>query len=122
MRETPRKWCRGFALHRRQQELDSLGEARSVYDMDQPDFVAEDGSPEAICWQVMRSWQSAGQVSSGLQQREYGQQQADTLQGACRYPLEVQCGDRFVIDGAVYELNYIQHWPEHRLLRLARIR
>lgn len=122
MRETPEKWRKGFALHRRQQELDSLGEVRYVYDMEQPDFVAQDGSPEAIGWQVVRSWQSAGQTSSGLQQREYGQQEAETLQGACRYALETQCGDRFVIEGAVYELNYIQHWPEHRLLRLERVR
>lgn len=102
--------------------MDSLGEVRCVYDMEQPDFVALDGSQEAICWQVVRSWQSAGQVSSGLQQRAYGQQMAETLQGACRYELETQCGDRFVIEGAVYELSYIQHWPEHRLFRLERVR
>lgn len=122
MKTAPEAWRKGFSLCRRRQEMDSLGEAKNVYDLEHPDIVVQDGAEDAICWQVVRSWQASGRLSSGQQLLEHGEQEVETLQGVCRSDLEMKAGDRFVINGAVYELKQIQMWPVHRLLLLERVR
>ncbi len=122
VRTTPEGWRMGFSLCRRQQVLDSLGETKIVYDLENPDVVVQDGAQEAICWQVVRSWQSSGRLSSGQQQLEHGEQAVETLQGVCRSDLETEPGDRFIIHDAIYELKQVQMWPCHRLFLLERVR
>lgn len=54
-RSAPLDWRQGFALHRRTQTTDCYGDPVDVYDMEHPDFTAQDGSPDGICWQSMGS-------------------------------------------------------------------
>lgn len=122
LRKAPVQWRSGFALHRKRLERDSLGESRRVYDMEHPDLLIQDGDERSISWQAVRSWQSSGRLSSGEQLREYGYQNVATLQGVCRWALETDCGDRFVLHDGVYELKQIQQWPSHRLLLLERVK
>lgn len=118
---TPKAWRKGFALCRRRLEQDALGEEKAVYDLEHPDFTVEDGQEGAICWQTVRSWQSGGQISSGLHRLEPGERDVEILQGVCRTDLEVTPGDRFVIGGRVYELRQVQKWIEHRLFLLEQV-
>lgn len=118
---TPKAWRKGFALCRRRLEQDALGEEKAVYDLEHPDFTVEDGGEEAICWQTVRSWQSGGQMSSGLHRTERGELHVEILQGVCRTALEVNPGDRFVIGDKVYELRQVQQWTGHRLFLLEQV-
>lgn len=122
MRGAPAQWRKGFSVHKRRLEADAFGEMQVVYDMEHADFTAEDGSEQAICWQWVQSWQRSGQLSSGLRQRTYGERQVEVLQGVCRYELEADCGDRFVVGEGVYELRAMQRWPSHTLLQLERVK
>lgn len=115
------EWGQGYTLHRRRMERDRWGELRAVYDMEHPDVVVEAGSPNAVCWQDVRTWQVAGELSSGAMREEPGERYRSVLQGALFGDLQVEIYDRFVINGGVYELHKLQVWPEHRLLQLQRM-
>lgn len=120
-RRTPAEWRKGYTLHRRRQETDSYGERVNRYDMDNPDLIVLDGEDNAICWQDVKTWQTAGQLNTGNMVTESGESVRGVLQGALFGPLEVNPYDRFVVDGELYEVRKIQKWPGHRLLQAQRI-
>ena len=120
-RAAPLSWRRGWQLHRRRQGADGYGDPTARYDMARPDFTAEDGSPEGVCWQRVRTWQSAGAVRDGGELLPGGERTGGLLQGVLFGGPEVAVFDRFVIDGAVYELRGVERWPSHRLLLLRRV-
>lgn len=121
-RKTPLAWRRGFTLHRRRQTTDTYGDPVDVYDMDNPDFTALDGTADGICWQNLRTWQSAGTRSAGAQVDRWGEHCGGILEGVLYGGLPLSVFDRFVIDGAVYELREIQNWMDYRKLQLQRLR
>lgn len=120
-RETPLSWRRGFALYRRRLSADSWGNPIAVYRMDAPDFTAADGSADGICWQNVRAWQSSGRLTSGASSGEAGEQYADVLEGYLFSPLALSAFDRILLDGALYEIRAIQHWPDYRKLLAQRL-
>lgn len=120
-RETPLAWRRGFTLHRRRTGRDAYGDPTAVYDMERPDYTAGDGTPEGICWQSARSWQSGGTLSGGARAESDGERVRGVLQGVVFGDLEAVEFDRFVIDGVTYELRGLERWPGHRLLLLQRL-
>ena len=121
-RTTPLAWRGGFTLHRRRQTADSYGDPVPVYDMEHPDFTAQDGTEAGICWQHVRTWQSSGALRSGAQVEEYGERCGGVLEGVLYGDLELDVFDRLVVDGVVYELRAVQGWPGHRKLQLQRLR
>ena len=120
--ECPQELRKGFRLYRRREGRDSLGDPISVYDYTQPDLTVEDGAPEGICWQSVRTWQSSRNLSSGVRQEPYGPQETGIVQGVLYGTLEVSVRDRFQLESGWYELRAIQYWPRHRLLQLQKIR
>ncbi len=119
--KTPGAWRKGYALHRRRWKTDRYGEAVSVYDMDHPDAVVEDGSPDAVCWQDLGGIRDSGRLTSGAELSEQGERYREILQGALFSELELSVYDRVVVNGGVYELRKIQQWPGHRMLFLQRL-
>ena len=120
-RLTPERWRKGFALHRRRLVEDELGEQQAVYDMEHPDFTAQDGSEQAVCWQSVQSWQNSGRLTSGWRHRNQGDVPSGVLEGRLRYALEVSPFDRIVLENGVYEVRSVQLWPSHRKLLLQQI-
>lgn len=121
-RTTPLDWRRGFTLHRRRQTTDCYGDPVDAYDMEHPDFTAQDRTAEGICWQSTRTWQSSGTLSSGARLEEYGERANEVLEGVLYGDLELSVFDRLVVDGVVYELRGIQNWLGYRKLQLQRLR
>ncbi|MCD7760871.1 MAG: hypothetical protein LUH16_03730, partial [Clostridiales bacterium] len=80
-RQTPLAWRQGFSLYRRSLETDSMGDLAAAYHMDAPDFTAEDGTEDGICWQSVRSWQSGGRLTSGLSRQEPGESSTGAVEG-----------------------------------------
>ena len=119
---TPLSWRRGYALHRRRTRTDGYGDPVTYYDMEHPDFTAEDGSPEGICWQQVRTWQSSGTLRAGAEVRPWGEGSGGVLQGVVYDGPVTAEFDRFVIDGVTYELRGVERWPGHRLLLLQRLK
>jgi hypothetical protein len=111
----------GYALHRRKWTMDEYGEREPVYDMETPDFVAQPGGEDAVCWQNAGYSSNRGTLSSGAKQEQQGERVREILQGALFSQLEVAEYDRLVIQGKVYELREIQHWPSHRMLYAERV-
>lgn len=120
-RQTPQGWRRGFSLCRRRLTADSLGNPVASYDLDNPDYVAEDGSEGAVSWQNLRSWQSSGRLTSGAEPGEQGETAAGVLEGCIFSDLEIAAFDRIVLDGEVYEIRSVQRWPGHRKLLAQRV-
>lgn len=120
-RNTPLAWRQGFTLHRRKVGRDCYGDAIAVYDMEHPDVTVADGDGNGICWQAVRTWQSGGNLSSGGRVELEGERSGAILEGVVYGALEASVFDRLVIDGAVYELRAIQHWPCHRVFQLQRL-
>lgn len=120
-RETPLAWRRGFSLYRRRLETDRLGNPVAVYDLEHPDFVAQDGTREGISWQLVRSWQSSGRLTSGYTLGEQGEQASGVLEGCLFTELAVSVFDRMELDGALYEIRAVQRWPSYRKLLAQRI-
>lgn len=120
-RTTPASWRQGFTLHRRRMGTDDYGDPVAVYDMEHPDLTVADGAAEGICWQSVRTWQSAGSLSYGGRVQPNGEEIGGVLQGVVYGDWAAEVFDRLVIGGAVYELRAIQHWPGHRLFQLQRI-
>lgn len=121
-RTTPLAWRKGFTLHRRTQTTDCYGDPVDGYDMDHPDFTAQDGTQDGICWQRAQTWQSSGTLSSGAKVAEYGEHTNEILEGVLYGDLALAAFDRLVIDGVVYELRGVQNWPSYRKLQLQRVR
>lgn len=115
---TPVNWRQTYTLHRRKIKTDRYGEQAVWYDMENPDEVIPWDSENGVCWQAVKTWQTAGQLSSGGKALEQGELEQGVLQGALFGPLEVALFDRFTISGNIYELRKIQRWPGHRLLQL----
>lgn len=120
-RETPLAWRQGFSLHRRRLERNSFGDPVAVYDMDQPDFNAQDGTAEGICWQPVRSWQTSGRLTSGVSQGEQGENRSGVLEGCLFSDLAVSAYDRIQVAEELYEVRSVQRWPGHRKLLVQRI-
>ena len=89
--------------------------------MPPPTATAATGTPEGICWQSARSWQSGGTLSGGAKVTPEGERVRGVLQGVVFGELEAAEFDRFVIDGVIYELRGMERWPGHRLLLLQRL-
>lgn len=120
---TPAAWRRGYTLHRRRVKTDGYGDPAAYYDMEHPDFTAEDGGPAGICWQSVRAWQSSGALRAGAEVRPYGERSGGVLQGVLYGETpEAAEFDRFVIGGVTYELRGVERWPGHRLLLLQRVK
>ncbi|MBQ3090002.1 MAG: hypothetical protein IJD21_05505 [Oscillospiraceae bacterium] len=117
----PLSWREGFALYRRRLTEDSMGEPSVHYDMERPDFVAEKGTKEGICWQSVQSWQSSGRLTSGSRLRPLGETSSGVLEGRIFSDLELAPFDRLMIRGELYEIGNIQHWPGHRKILAQRI-
>lgn len=120
-RETPLPWRAGFSLYRRKLTADKLGNPVASYDMEHPDFVAQEGSEDGISWQSVRAWQSSGRLTSGASLGEQGEQVAGVVEGCLFSNLEVSEFDRISWNGTLYEIRSIQHWPGHRKLLAQRI-
>lgn len=121
-RETPLGWRRGFSLYRRRLTSDSLGNPVATYDLEHPDYVAQDGTAEGISWQSLRSWQSSGRLTSGDSQGEQGEVASGVLEGCLFSALVISTFDRIRLeDGSLYEIRAIQRWPSHRKLLAQRI-
>lgn len=80
-----------------------------------------DGPEEGICWQSARTWNSSGILSSGGRVEPCGERIGGILEGVVYGMMEAAEFDRMVVQGAVYELRGIQHWPGHRVFQLQRI-
>ncbi|MCD8384584.1 MAG: hypothetical protein LUC39_06455 [Clostridiales bacterium] len=120
-RQTPLAWRRGFSLYRRSLETDSMGDPVAVYHMDEPDFTAEDGTEDGICWQSVQSWQSGGRLTSGLSRKEPGESSTGAVEGCLFTDLELSPGDRLTIGEGLYEVRSLQQWPGHRKVLAQRI-
>lgn len=118
---TPVKWQQSYALHRRKRKTDHYGEQVAWYDMEQPDEIIPTDNENSVCWQEVKTWQTGSQLSSGGKALEQGELERGVLQGALFGPLEVALFDRFVVNGSIYELRNIQHWPGHRMLQLQHV-
>lgn len=114
-RGTPLMWRRGFSLYRRRLEQDAYGEEKAVYP-DTPDFEAEDGTEDGICFQYVQSWQNSGRLTSGWKPGEQGEIPAGVLEGRLFSDLEITPFDRLRIGEGLYEVRSIQQWPGHRKL------
>lgn len=114
-RETPLAWRRGFALYRRRLETDALGEQRAVYP-EEPDYTAEDGTAEGICFQYIQSWQNSGRLTSGWMPREQGEMPVGILEGRLFSDLAIAPFDRLRVGDALYEVRSVQRWQNHRKL------
>lgn len=121
-RSTPLAWRQGFTLHRRSQTTDCYGDPVDRYDMEHPDFTAQDGTADGICWQHTRSWQSSGTLRSGVKREVQGERSDDVLEGVLYGDLALNVFDRLVVGGILYELRGIQRWPSYRKLQLQRLR
>lgn len=120
-KQTPLAWREGFSLYRRRLETDSMGDPRGVYDMETPDFVAQSGTEDGICWQNVQSWRSSGRLTTGYSQQEMGELPNGVLEGCIFSDLELAPFDRLLIREELYEIRNIQHWPGHRKLQIQQI-
>jgi hypothetical protein len=120
-REPPLHWRTGFSLYRRRLVKDSSGETEAVYDMEHPDFTAQDCTQQGVCWQSVQSWQSSGRITSGWKPGRQGEAVSGVVEGRLFYPLQVRPFDRIAINGQLYEVRSVQRWPGHRKLLLQQI-
>lgn len=119
LRDTPSSWRRGFSLYRRTAGLDGLGNETALYGQE-PDLVVE--APDGLAFQNPRSWNSGGKVGAGMKTEENGEVPNGILECCLRGDLEISAFDRLEIDGELWEVRSIQHWPSHRRLVLQRVR
>lgn len=119
LRDTPSSWRRGFSLYRRTAGVDSLGNETTLYGQD-PDLVVE--ARDGLAFQNPRSWNSGGKVGAGMSVEENGEVPNGILECCLRSDLEISAFDRLEIDGELWEVRSIQHWPSHRRLVLQRVR
>lgn len=120
LRDTPRDWRRGFALYRRTTGTDSLGNETAVYSRQGPDLVVE--AQDGLAFQSPRSWNSGGKVGTAVTVEDNGEVPNGILECCLRSDLEISPFDRLEIDGELWEVRSIQHWPSHRKLILQRVR
>lgn len=119
-RDTPLAWRRGFGLYRRTTGTDSLGNETAVYSQQGPDLVVE--AENGLAFQNPRSWNSGGRVGAAVEVAENGEVPNGILECCLRSDLEISAFDRLEIDGELWEVRSIQHWPNHRRLVLQRVR
>lgn len=119
LRDTPKGWRRGFRLYRRTTGADSLGNETAVY-AQTPDLVVE--AEDGLAFQSPRSWNSGGKVGTAVKVADNGEVPNGILECCLRGDLEISTFDRLEIDGELWEVRSVQHWPSHRKLVLQRVR
>ncbi len=120
-RGTPGAWRQGFRLFRRRAGVNAYGDTVYTYDLSAPDFTAEDGGSDGLCFQSVQAWQSAGKTSGGASLLESGETPGGAVQAVLYGSLMVAPFDRILLESGLYEVKGVQVWPSHRLLLLDRI-
>lgn len=120
-RGTPNAWRQGFQLFRRQAGVNAYGDTVYTYDLSSPDFTAEAGGGDGLCFQSVQAWQSSGKTSGGAALLESGEEPGGAVQAVLYGDLTVQPFDRILLESGLFEVKGVQAWPSYRLLLLDRI-
>lgn len=111
-RECPLSWRGGWSLYRRQEKTDGYGDPVSYYDMDSPDYTAEDGTAGGVCWQV---------TTDDAVLQEYGEGVTAAAEGVLYTDVKLAVFDRIVFFGGVWELRAVTPCGSHRELKVVKV-
>ncbi len=120
-RGTPNAWRQGYRLFHRRAGVIFYGDFVYTYDLSSPDFTAEDGSADGLCFQSVQAWQSSGRTSGGAALLEPGEEPGGAAQAVVYGDLTVQPFDRILLKSGLFEVKGVQEWLSYRLLLLDRI-